>query len=200
MFRSATLALVLSFGLVQSASSATYKLDPSHTNILFKIKHLVVATVTGRFDTFEGSFDFDEKTGQMANLDVKINAKSINTNEPDRDKHLRSADFFNTEKYPEILFTSAKSTTKNQKPVALSGEITLVGQKKPLTFQMDHKGAIRDPWGNERIIFEATTTINRKDFGINWNKKLDKGGFMIGDEVKVIVEAEAIKQDSSAKQ
>ena len=177
------------------AFSASFKLDTSHTNVIFKIKHLVFATVTGRFDKFEGAFDFNEKTGEMSKLDVKIDASSINTNEADRDKHLRSKDFFNVEKFPKIHFKGSKSQVKSKRPVEIRGELSMVGKKKPLAFSIDYKGTATDPWGNERMIFEATTTLNRKDFGMNWNKSLDKGGVMIGDEVKVIVEAQGIKQE-----
>ena len=195
MLRNLVFSFVLFLITSSPAFSASYKLDTSHTNVIFKIKHLVFATVTGRFDKFEGIFDFNEKTGEISKLDVKIDANSINTNEADRDKHLRSKDFFNVEKYAQIRFKSSKSQVKSKKPVDLRGELSMVGKKKPLTFDIDYKGTATDPWGNERLIFEATTTLNRKDFGMNWNKSLDKGGVMIGEEVKVIVEAQGIKQE-----
>lgn len=179
--------------------SANYKLDTSHTQVGFKIKHLVISTVSGRFNKFTGGFDFDPKSGDIKNLNVEIEAASIDTNEPDRDKHLKGADFFDIEKFPKLLFTSKKTITESGKPSKLEGELTIHGVKKIVTLDLEYKGSTTDPWGNERIAFEASSKVNRKDFGLKWNKNLDKGGIMIDDEVKIQIEGEAILQKEEVK-
>ena len=171
-----------------------YKIDESHTQVGFKIKHLVISTVSGRFNKFSGDFDFDPKKGEVTGLSVEIETSSIDTNELDRDKHLRSADFFDVEKFPKITFVSKKTITKENKPTKIEGDLTIHGVQKPVTLVVDYKGSTIDPWGNERIAFEASTQVNRKDFGLKWNKNLDKGGVMIADEVKILIEGEALKQ------
>jgi len=178
--------LILSTG----AQAAKYKLDPAHTSVLFKIKHLVISTVTGRFEKFEGTFDFDEKSGKMSNLKVKIQTASINTNEKDRDNHLRTKDFFNAEKNPTITFTSTK-ITDSKKPKQIKGKLTMNGKTNDLTFDVDFKGTAKDPWGNKIMAFEATAKLDRRKYGLTWNKSLDKGGVLIGNEVKIIIDAEA---------
>lgn len=174
--------------------AAPYKLDESHTQVGFKIKHLVISTVSGRFNKFTGSFDFDPTKGEIKDLKVEIEASSIDTNEPDRDKHLKSVDFFDVEKYPKLTFVSTKTVTKKGLPTQLEGTLTIHGIKKNVTLELDYKGATTDPWGNERIAFEASTKVNRKDFELKWNKSLDKGGVMIADEVKILIEGEALLQ------
>lgn len=182
--------------LTLSASSLGFaeplKLDAAHSTVGFKIKHLVISTVNGRFNKFEGSAEFDEKTGKVENLKVKIDVASIDTNEPKRDQHLRSKDFFDIEKFPEIEFIGRKATYKNNKPVQIAGDLTIHGVTKPTTLSLEFKGIVTDPWETRRGAFEASGTINRKDFGLTWNKSLDAGGVMIADEVKLVIEGEAI--------
>lgn len=193
------LVLILGLFISVAGHAAKYKLDQAHMSVSFKIKHLVIATVNGRFDKFEGSFDFDPKKGKLSKLEAKVDVDSINTNESDRDKHLRSADFFGTrnkkgeivKKKRYMVFKGTKVEHKNKKPTKVHGKLTLNGKTKKVALNIDYKGAVTDPWGNKKVVFEATTTINRKDFGLTWNKKLDKGGLMIGEEVKVSIEGEA---------
>lgn len=127
-------------------------------------------------------------------MNVEIEASSIDTNEPDRDKHLKSPDFFDVEKFPKLIFASKKTITKENKPTKIEGELTIHGIKKSVTLEVDYKGSTTDPWGNERIAFEASTQVNRKDYGLKWNKNLDKGGVMIADDVKIQIEGEALLQ------
>lgn len=174
--------------------AGTYKLDESHTQVGFKIKHLVISTVSGRFNKFVGNFEFDPKKGEIKSLNVEIEASSIDTNEADRDKHLKSPDFFDVEKFPKLTFVSKKTVTKENKPTKIEGELTIHGIKKSVTLEVDYKGSTTDPWGNERIAFEASTQVNRKDYGLKWNKNLDKGGVMIADDVKILIEGEALLQ------
>ena len=177
--------------------AAPYKLDESHTQVGFKIKHLVISTVSGRFNKFTGAFDYDNKTGDIKDLKVEIESASIDTNEPDRDKHLKSPDFFDVAKYPTLTFVSKKIITESGRPIKVEGELTIHGIKKNVALDIDYKGSTVDPWGNERIAFDASTKINRKDFGLKWNKNLDAGGVMIADDVKIQIEGEAILQKSS---
>jgi polyisoprenoid-binding protein YceI len=182
--------------------AANYNLDVSHTGVTFKVKHLVIATVNGRFDKFEGALDFDEKANKLNKVDVKIDLDSINTNDADRDKHLRSADFFGVrneknelvegKRYMTFVMKEVKMKKKNFEKVI--GDLTLNGVTKPVTLNVDYKGVTADPWGNEKIIFSATTKIDRKEFGITWNKPMAKvAGVVVGEEVDVIIEGEANK-------
>lgn len=181
-----------------SAWAGNYKLDESHTQVGFKVKHLVISTVSGRFNKFAGNFEFEPKKGEIKGLNVEIEASSIDTNEPDRDKHLKSPDFFDVEKFTKLTFVSKKTVTKENKPTKIEGELTIHGIKKSVTLEVDYKGSTIDPWGNERIAFEASTQVNRKDYGLKWNKNLDKGGVMIADDVKIIIEGEALLQKAES--
>jgi polyisoprenoid-binding protein YceI len=199
------MSIILGSLMVQAE---TYTVDTAHTGVIFKIKHLGLSNVTGRFEKFEGNIDFDEKTKKLNSVDAKIDVDSINTNEPDRDKHLRSADFFGTRKEDNttlvedkhyMTFKMKKVVNKADKPAKVEGELTLNGINKPVTLDVDYKGAVTDPWGNEKIVFTAATKILRKDFGLVWNKKLDKGGFVVGEEAEVIIEGEANKKKEVKK-
>jgi len=176
-----------------------YKIDTSHFNVGFKVRHLVIATVTGRFDKFEGAFKFDPKSGKLTSVEAKIDIDSINTNEADRDKHLKGKDFFGVrskdgkinEKNRFIVFKSSKVVNRNKKPIKVHGTLSINGKTKKVVLDVEYKGAVTDPWGNKKVVFAASTKVKRKDFGLTWNKKLDGGGFVIGDEVTVTLEGEA---------
>ena len=181
------LVLILS----SSAFATKYDIDPSHSTVSFTVPHLMISKVKGRFDKFNGTFEFDEKTMKLDNIQVMVKTDSINTNEKDRDKHLRSADFLDVAKHPEMTFKSTKIQYDKDKPDKVEGELTIRGVTKKITMDLDYNGAITDPWGNRVISFEADTKIDRKDFGLVWNKALDKGGVTVGDEVKIQIEGEA---------
>lgn len=176
-----------------------YKIDESHTQVGFKIKHLVISTVSGRFNKFSGGFNFDSGTGKLEDLKVSLEANSIDTNEPDRDKHLRSKDFFDVEKFKTVEFVSKEVAYKDKKPSEIKGTLTIHGITKPITLAVDFKGETTDPWGTQKAVFEAKSKVNRKDFGLNWNKNLDKGGVMIADDVEIIIEGEATLQKPQSK-
>lgn len=171
--------------------AAKFELDKAHTNVSFVAPHLMVSKVKGRFDKFAGTFDFDEKDLKLENIAVTIQTDSLNTNEKDRDKHLRSPDFFDVAKFPEMKFKSTKVEYDNGKPDKVHGELTIRGITKPVILNVDYNGAITDAMGNRVVAFEAETKVNRKDFGLNWNKALDKGGFVVGDDIKIQIEGEA---------
>jgi len=179
--------------------AGTYKIDESHTQVGFKIKHLVISTVSGRFNKFSGEFKYDPSTGNLEGLNAIIDANSLDTNEPDRDKHLRSKDFFDVDKFKTLEFVSKDVSYKDKKPTEINGDLTIHGNSKSVTLKVDFKGEATDPWGNQRVAFEASTKANRKDFGLSWNKNLDKGGVMIADEVDILIEGEAILQKEPNK-
>lgn len=171
--------------------AAKFKLDKAHTSISFTAPHLVVSKVKGRFDRFEGAFEFDEKTMKLDGILVTVQTDSINTNEKDRDKHLRSPDFFDVVKFPEMTFKSTKVDYKKGKPDKVHGDLTIRGISKPVVLEVEYNGAVTDPMGNRVVTFEAEGRVNRKDFGVNWNKALDKGGWVVGDDIKIEIEGEA---------
>lgn len=184
-------AFILTFLMAATASAAPYAIDPSHTDVGFSIKHLMISNVKGRFKKFSGTFDFDPAKNQLNNINVEIDTTSIDTNEPDRDKHLRSNDFFNVEKYPKMTFKSDKIEYSGDKPVKAIGTLKIRDKSKTVTLDLDYRGSIMDAWGNNKLAFAATTKIDRKDFGMTWNKALDKGGVTVGDEVSISIEGEA---------
>ena len=183
------IAMVLS-GLLMSvsvASAAVYKVDPSHSNVGFKVKHMMISTVSGKFNNFSGMYDLDK--GQFKSLSGMIKADSIDTGIVKRDDHLRSADFFDVAKYSDITF-SMTSATKNK----MTGNLTIQGITKKVVLDIDMGGVVEDPWGNQRSGFVLSGKINRKDFGLMWNKAIEAGGVVVGDEVKMIVEVEGIEE------
>lgn len=189
-FLSATLTLMI----CTLSYAGTYKIDESHTQVGFKIKHLLISTVSGRFNKFSGQFKFDSKSGKLEDLKTTIEASSLDTNEPDRDKHLKSPDFFDVDKFKTLEFVAKEVTYDQNKPVKIKGDLTIHGITKSVNLTIDFKGEATDPWGNQRAGFEAQTKVNRKDFGLKWNKNLDAGGVMIADDVSIIIEGEAILQ------
>lgn len=192
-----SLFFVFTLTLGSFAFADSYKLDESHTHLGFKIRHLGFSNVRGQFDKFAGIGKYDEKTGKLYDLNVTIQANSINTNEPDRDKHLRSADFFDVEKFKELKFESTDIKYKGEKPTQIVGNLTLRGITKVVTLDIEEWGGkAEDAWGNQRIAFEATGKIDRRDFGLTWNKGLEKvAGLTVGNDVVFILEIQGIKID-----
>lgn len=183
----AILALPLSL-----QASTTYDLDLAHTTVEFKVKHLVISRVTGRFNKFSGTFVGDEKSKKLEKVEAEIDVASIDTNEKKRDDHLRGGDFFEAEKFPKITFKSTGVESKDGKKGKIKGELTIKGITKPVTLDAEYTGTVKDPWGKENAGFRATTKINRKDFGITWNKSLDGGGMVVGEEVEISIEGAGI--------
>ena len=176
------------------AAQDTYTVDKVHSGVEFKIRHMI-STVGGKFTDFAGTVNADPANPTAATVEFTIQTASIDTAAPDRDKHLRSADFFDAEKYPTITFRStkvAKSGTKDTYNV--TGDLTMHGVTRRITMPVTFLGFEKDPWGNMRAGFELNTTLNRKDFGINWNKALDAGGYLLQDDVKIAINLEAVKK------
>lgn len=176
---------------INPCQAEKFSLDTSHTTISFTAPHLVVSKVKGRFEKFDGHFNFDEKNMKLEDINVNIKTDSISTNEKDRDKHLRSPDFFDVAKYPDMTFKSTKVEYQNNKPTKVHGDLTIHGISKPVVLEVTYGGAINDLMGNRVVAFEASSKVNRKDFGLKWNKTLDLGGVVVGDEIKIQIEGEA---------
>ena len=193
------LFFLLTLGFIMEGQAATYQLDTAHSEVGFKVKHLVVSSVKGRFDKFDASFNFDEKTGTLSDVQAKIDVDTINTNQADRDKHLKNPDFFGAhdekgnivEANRWITFKSTKVENKNKKPFKVTGPLTMHGITKDVVLNVTYNGSIKDPSGAQKVGFLATTKINRKDFGLTYNKVLEAGGVAVGEEVEITIEGEA---------
>lgn len=173
--------------------AAQYKVDKAHTAVGFKVRH-IFTNVPGQFDEFDGTVTFDPENLAAAAVEGTIKAASINTNNEKRDTHLRSADFFDVEKYPTITFKSTKVTDIDEakKTAKLHGDLTMHGVEKPIVLDVAYLGTAKDPWGNTRGGFIGKTTLNRKDFGIVWNETLESGGLLLGEEVEIEINVEGM--------
>ncbi len=195
------LTLLLLSGLVHvpDVAAATWKIDSSHSAVTFSVRHLMISNVRGSFTDFEGSIDFDGKDATKASVEVSVNTSSVNTGNEKRDSHLKNADFFNTEKYPKMTFKSTKVESTGKKTALIHGNLTLHGETHPVTLDAELLGVVKDPRGNTRAGFTATTTVKRSDFKITYNSVLEAGGVVIGDDVKVTLEIEAIQQKKESE-
>lgn len=171
----------------------TYKIDKSHSEAIFQVRHLVTK-VRGRFSDFDGVIQLDEANPERSTVEFTIQATSIDTNEPDRDKHLRSEDFFAVEQFKTIAFKSKRIAKRSAENFDVGGDLTIRGITKEVTLPVTHLGKAKDPWGNDKIGFETELTLNRKDFELKWNAPLETGGFLVGDEVKVSLSIQAFGQ------
>ena len=173
-----------------NAHAATYTIDPVHSTIGFAVKHLVVGTTRGDFEDYAGTIGFDGKDLASFSADVVIQAKSINTKNGDRDKHLRSADFLDVENNPTITF-KGKSLAAKGDGFEVTGDLMIHGVTKEVVIPAEISGPVKSPFGDQVIGLAGEITINRQDFGVSWNKTMDQGGLMVSDDVKIIVEIEA---------
>ena len=178
--------LLLAAGM---AHAAPFKLDPAHMEVGFSVKHLMISNVKGRFDKVSGSLDYDGAKKQIKDIVVDVDVASVSTNEPDRDKHLKSPDFFDAAKYPHMTFKSEKVEFDGKKGKA-TGLLTIRDKTKKVTLDFTFNGET-EFMGTKKIAFSATGQIDRRDFGLTWNKTLDKGGVAVGDEVTISVDGEA---------
>jgi polyisoprenoid-binding protein YceI len=170
-----------------------WNIDGSHSTAEFSVRHLMITNVKGRFGTLSGTVDYDPEKPEASQIDVSIDATSIDTRDEKRDAHLRSPDFFDTEKFPSLTFKST-SVKKTDDGFAATGDLTIHGVTKPVTLEVETPSAPnKDPWGNTRIGASATAKINRKDFGLNWNAALEAGGVLVGEHVKISIEVSLIQ-------
>jgi polyisoprenoid-binding protein YceI len=192
-----SLALVAGFAVPTFAEVENYAIDTGHSQVGFKVRHLV-SKVPGRFDKFTGTIAVDPADLTTAKITAAIEAASISTNHADRDNHLRSADFLDAAKFPELKFESVRYIPEGAKGGRLLGNLTIRGITKAVELKVEVLGFGADPWGGQRGGFSASTTINRKDFGMVWNKALDAGGVVLGDDVEIQIDLETVRQKPAA--
>jgi polyisoprenoid-binding protein YceI len=175
---------------VTATAVRTFQVDKTHSEVAFQVRHLITK-VRGRFTDYSGTIEFDQGNPAQSKVGFTIQAASIDTAEAKRDAHLRSDDFFAAETFPTLTFTSTKITPRKGDLYDVEGDLTVRGVTKRVVLPVTHLGMAKDPWGNEKLAFEAETTIDRKDFGLTWNAALETGGFLVGDEVKVSLQIQA---------
>ena len=179
-----------------SSNTTTWTIDPAHAEIGFAVRHLMIATVRGRFGAVSGTVTVDDAQPKNSKVDVTVDVTSIDTRQEMRDNHLRSADFFDVEKYPTMHFVSKRIEGDIEGEFQVVGDLTIRGVTRPVTLTASLEGRTRDPWGNERAGFSATGKINRHEFGLDWNQALEAGGVMVGDEVKLTIDVELVHQSA----
>lgn len=172
-------------------AAGTWNIDPAHSEVAFSVRHLAVSKVRGKFGTFEGSITVAEDP-LASSVTAKIDTTTVDTNEPNRDAHLRSPDFFDTDTHSTITFEST-SVKEHGSDFKVEGNLTVHGTTKPVTLDLEFNGVSPDPWGGTRAGFSATTEISRKDYGVDFNIPLDGGGVVVGDKIKIELEIEAVK-------
>jgi polyisoprenoid-binding protein YceI len=182
----------------QSSKPTEWQIDPAHSAAHFSVRHLMISNVRGEFSKLSGTVVIDPADVTRSTVEVSMETSSINTREPQRDEHLRSADFFHVENHPTITFRSTRIAPAGPDHFKITGDLTIRGVTKEVTFDAEGPTpAIKDPWGNVREGITATAKINRKDFGLVWNAALDGGGVVVGDEVSVTIEAELLQKASA---
>ncbi|MER3437619.1 MAG: hypothetical protein C4346_08545 [Chloroflexota bacterium] len=177
-----------------TAAKTTWTIDPSHSEIGFAVRHMMISTVRGSFQGVNGTIGIDEADPTRSHAEVTIDAATVNTRDAKRDEHLRSADFFDVVHHPTITFRSTRIEPAGTNQFRVMGDLTIRGTTRPVVLEVEIHGRNRTPWGTEVLGLTAQTSINRKDFGLNWNAALETGGVLVSDEVKLIAEVEAIKQ------
>jgi polyisoprenoid-binding protein YceI len=174
--------------------ATTWTVDPSHTTVEFSVKHLMIATVKGRLDAVRGSVLLDPTRPAASRVEVEMDAASIDTGEAKRDEHLRSADFLDVASWPQLRFVGKRVEGDTTRRFRLAGDLTIRGVTREVVLDVRHEGSARDPWGSDRQAFHATTSINRSDFGLRWNVALETGGMLVGEEVRVAIDVELVRQ------
>jgi len=176
------------------ATITTWKLDPAHSHAEFKVKHMMISNVKGSFSGLTGTLTEHATDAGLSSVEASVPVPSVSTGDAQRDGHLKSADFFDAEKYPDMTFKSTRVVKKGEGEYAVTGDLSLHGVTKSVTFAVEGPSAPgKDPWGNTRIGLSATAKINRKDFGLNWNAALETGGVLVGEDVHIALEIQFIK-------
>jgi polyisoprenoid-binding protein YceI len=191
----ASISTIIALTLPAFAFASTWTIDPDHSSIGFKVKHLMVANVKGSFDKHTGTVEINDKDITKSKVEVSIDTNSINTNVQKRDEHLRSADFFDVATYPTMTFVSKKVAKAGKDRLKVTGDLNLHGVTRQVVLDVEPLSKeSKDPWGNIRRGTTATTKIDRKDFGLTWNKGLETGGVLVGDEITITLEIEMIRK------
>lgn len=175
-------------------ATTTWTIDPAHSEVAFEVKHMMFAKVRGRFDAFEGSLELAPQDEiEESRVEVVIDTASIDTGQPDRDEHLRSPDFFDVEQFPEMRFESRSVRRLDDDRLSVTGELTIRDETHEAELDVTELGRGTDPWGNERVGFRAATTIDRRDFGLTWNQALETGGVLVGHEIRITLDVQAVQ-------
>jgi polyisoprenoid-binding protein YceI len=176
-----------------------WNIDSAHSGIHFSVRHMVISRVRGAFDKWQGTIQFDEDDPSASRVSVRIDASSIDTREPKRDEHLRSADFFDVANHPEIAFDSRRVEKGKGDRYRVIGDLTIRGTTAEVELDAEYLGAGVDPWGNRRIGFHARTRLSRKQFGLSWNQVLETGGVLVGDEIEISLDVQAVAAEAAAE-
>jgi polyisoprenoid-binding protein YceI len=174
-------------------ATTKWTIDPAHSEVTFRVKHMMVSNVSGNFESFDGTFETEGDDFKNAKITFTADVNSISTRNADRDAHLKSADFFDAEQFPKISFTATDSSKVGEDEFTLTGDLTIRGVTKPVTLKGEFGGIGQDPWGNTKAGFTVSGKFNRKDFGLTWNAALETGGVLVSDEVKVNAEIQLVK-------
>ncbi|HEU6452260.1 MAG TPA: YceI family protein [Gemmatimonadaceae bacterium] len=177
--------------------TTTWKIDPAHTLVEFTAKHMMITNVRGRFSNVEGSIVAADENPNDSSVSVELDAASIDTRVEQRDQHLRSADFLDVENYPKVTFRSTKVEGASFEPgesFRVTGDLTIRGTTREVVLDATYEGRGRDPWGGERVSFSADTKIDRRDFGLTWNAALETGGVLVGNDLRIHIEAQAVRE------
>ena len=188
-------ALAAALSLPAAAATSTWQIDPNHSSAQFAVRHLAISTVRGAFTKVSGTVQFDDRDISKSSVEVTIDAASVDTRVPDRDKDLRSDRFFDAEKYPTLTFKSTKVEQVETGKLKVTGDLTIHGVTKQVVLDVEGPtAAVKDPWGNQRAAANASTKINRQDFGVKWNTKMDNGGWVVGDDVAITIDVEMVQK------
>lgn len=193
MKRILSLAFLIAFAVAGSSLATEWKIDKSHSTVGFGVSHLVISTVNGIFSDFEGTISFDGKDVSVGSVEITIQTASVDTDDKKRDKHIRSDDFLNAEKYPTMTFKSTSVKAGKDGAFTLIGDLTIRDVTKEVSFDCKLRGVIDDPWGNTRAGFTAIATIDRQEFNVSFSAALDAGGFLVGNEMEIKLDLETIK-------
>ncbi len=172
-----------------------WRVDHAHSTVEFAVKHMMITTVRGRFHDLDGTVRLDETAPSASSVEVSIKAATIDTGVADRDAHLRSPDFLDVERYPEITFRSTRVDPQGKGRLRITGDLTIHGVARPVVLDATEEGRGKDPWGGERVGFSATTSIDRRDFGLVWNQTLEQGGWLVGHEIKINLDMQLVRLD-----
>jgi polyisoprenoid-binding protein YceI len=182
----------------QKGTAMAWQLDLAHSHVQFSVRHMMISKVRGEFEKFSGTIHPNEENPAATTVDIQIETASINTRDPQRDGHLKSADFLDVEHHPYITFKSTNVNVLDSHHAKLTGDLTIHGVTRPVTLDVEYQGKSKSPWGTENHGFEAQTKINRKDWGLVWNVALETGGVLVGEEVTIDIQLELVKQPDAA--
>jgi polyisoprenoid-binding protein YceI len=189
--------LVAGLAVPSPAATATWQIDPAHTAAGFSVRHMMIATVRGQFKGVTGTVFWDDQDINNSTVDVTIDANTVDTGESKRDADLKSANFFDVKNYPTITFKSTRIEKISAGKMKVTGNLTIHGVTKQVVLDVEGpSGAVKDPWGNTRVALNASTTVNRLDYGVKWNAKMDSGGMVVGDDVNVNIDLEMTKKEA----